>query len=165
MARFSVLMLAALPTALLLSADRADAARPVLAEFLARAPAEPGQPAMSALALEACLRKAGELDGTGVAIDSAISAIERETAEAMFLQHEIADEMPRLGGYNEEALDAFQQRIRRHEELAKKFQAEFPVYRARQEAYDAAVAEFDRDCARGFTASDLAAVKAKLGIK
>ena len=155
--------IAALPAALVLSASQADAARPLLAELLARAPAK--QPIMSPLALEACLRAAQELDVTGTAIDYQIAAIERETAEAMFLENQINAEIPVLGGYDEPGLNAFQKRVIRHAELAKKFKAEFPVYRQKKKAYDAAVAAFDRDCARGFTASDLGAAKAKLGIK
>jgi hypothetical protein len=120
---------------------------------------------MSALALEACLRKARELDKTGTAIDYDIAAIDRETAEAMFLENQINAEFPVLNGYDEAGLAAFQQRVIRHEELAKKFKSEFPVYQQRKKDYDAAVAEFYRDCARGLTASDLGAVKAKLGIK
>jgi hypothetical protein len=120
---------------------------------------------MSALALEACLRKARELDKTGTAIDYDIAAIDRQTAEAMFLENQINAEFPVLNGYDEAGLAAFQQRVIHHEELAKKFKSEFPVYQQRKKDYDAAVAEFDRDCARGFTASDLGAVKAKLGIK
>ena len=165
MARLSVLALVALLAALLFGAGGAHAARPVLAELLARAPVAADQAAMSGLALEACLLNAGELDKTGAAIDDEISAIERETAEAMFLESQINAEMPALGGYDEPSLNAFQKRVIRHEELAKKFKAEFPLYQQKQKAYDAAVAEFDRDCAQGFTASDLAAVKAKLGIK
>ena len=151
--------------ALALSASEANAARPLLAELLARAPVETGKPAMSALALEACLRQARELDATGTAIDYEIAAIDRETAEAMFLQNQINAEMPMLGGYDEPGLNAFQKRVIRHEELAKKFKAEFPLYQEKQKAYDAAVAEFDRDCAQGYTAGDLGAAKAKLGIK
>jgi hypothetical protein len=151
--------------ALLFTAGVAHAARPLLAEMLARAPVASGQPALSALALEACLRKAGELDKTGTAIDYEIATIDRETAEAMFLENQINTEIPTLSGYDEPGLNAFQQRVIRHEELAKKFKAEFPVYQQRKKDYDAAVAEFDRDCAEGFTSSDLGAVKAKLGIK
>jgi hypothetical protein len=156
---------AALPVALLLGAGNARAARPLLAELLARAPVEGGQSAMSALALEACLRQARELDKTGTAIDVEIAAIDREAAEAMFLENQINAEIPTLGGYDEPGLNAFQKRVIRHEELAKKFKAEFPTYQQRKRDYDAAVAEFDRDCAPAFTASDLGAVKAKLGIK
>lgn len=165
MARLSVLVLAALPAALLFGAGGAHAARPLLAELLARAPVDADQPAMSALALEACLLKARELDKTGTAIDDEISAIERETAEAMFLESQINAELPMLGGYDEPRLNAFQKRVIRHEDLAKKFKAEFPLYQQKQKAYDAAVAEFDRDCAQGLHAVDLDAVKAKLGIK
>ncbi len=53
----------------------------------------------------------------------------------------------------------------RHEEIAKKFQADFPLYQQRQKVYDGAIAGFDRDCSNGFSASDLGAAKAKLGIK
>lgn len=165
MTRANLVAIAALPATLLLGASQADAARPLLAEMLGHAPLKVGQPAMSALALEACLRTARELDTAGTAIDYQIAAIERETAEAMFLENQINAEFPVLNGYDEAALSAFQKRVIRHEELAKKFKAEFPEYQQKKKAYDAAVAEFDRDCAQGFTAGDLGAAKAKLGIK
>lgn len=157
--------IAALPALLVFGTSDADAARPLLAELLARAPVKAGQPAMSPLALEACLLKARELDRTGTAIDYEIAELDRETAEAMFLQNQINAEIPMLGGYDEPGLNAFQKRVIRHEELTKQFKAEFPLYQQKQKAYDAAVAEFDRDCAQGFHAGDLGAVKAKLGIK
>jgi len=114
---------------------------------------------------QATRRKARELDATGTAIDYEIAALDRETAEAMFLENRINAEIPALGGYDEPGLNAFQRRVIRHNELAKKFKAEFPLYQQRQKAYDAAVAEFDRDCAQGFHAGNLGGVKAKLGIK
>ena len=154
-----------LTVALFLSASEADAARPLLAELLARAPVAAGQPVMSPLALEACLRQARELDRTGSAIDTEIAAIDRLAAEGMFLQNQIDAELPMLGGYDEPGLNNFQHRMIRHEELAKQFQAEFPLYQQKQKTYDAAVAEFDPDCAQGFAASDLDAAKANLGIK
>jgi len=150
---------------LVLPASEADAARPLLAELLARAPVDAGQPAMTSLALQACLRLARELDRTGSAIDTEIAAIDRLAAEGMFLQNQINAELPMLGGYDEPGLNDFQHRLIRHEQLAKQFQAEFPFYQQKQKAYDAAVAEFDRDCAQGFTAGDLGAANAKLGIK
>ena len=150
---------------LVLTASEADAARPLLAELLARPPAVAGQPAMSPLALEACLRQARELDRTGTAIDTEIAAIDRLAAEGMFLQNQIDAELPMLGGYDEPGLNDFQHRMIRHEELAKQFQAEFPLYQQKQKTYDIAVVEFDRDCAQGFAASDLDAAKANLGIK
>jgi hypothetical protein len=165
MSRSRLLAIAALPALLVFGAGEADAARQLLAELLARAPVKTGTPVMSALSLEACLRKARELDATGTAIDYEIAAIDRETAEAMFLENRINAEIPALGAYDEPGLNAFQKRVIRHDELAKKFKAEFPLYQQRQKAYDAAVAEFDRDCAQGFHADDLGGVKAKLGIK
>ena len=82
MTRATMLAIAALPAALLLGASHAFAARPLLAELLARAPVNTGEPAkMSPLALEACLRTARVLDATGTAIDYEIAAIDRETAE------------------------------------------------------------------------------------
>jgi hypothetical protein len=165
MTRLSAFAVAALPAALLFGAGEAEAARPLLAELLARAPVDASKPAMSALALEACLRQVRELDRTGEAIDNEIAAIDREAAEGIFLQNQIDAELPMLGDYDEAGINDFQRRMIRHEALAKKFQAEFPRYRQKQKAYDAAVADFDRDCAQGFTAGDLSAAKAKLGIK
>jgi len=120
---------------------------------------------MSSLALEACLLEARELDRTGTAIDYEIAAIDRLAAEGMFLQRQLDAEMPALGGYDEKGLNDFQARVIRHEQLAKKFQAEFPLYQQRQKDYDAAIAAFDSNCASGFSAGDLGAAKAKLGIK
>jgi hypothetical protein len=154
-----------LTVALILSASEANAARPLLAELLARAPVDAGQPAMTSLALQACLRLARELDRTGTAIDTEIAAIDRLAAEGMFLQNQIDAELPMLGGYDEPGLNDFQHRLIRHEKLAKQFQAEFPLYQQKQKAYDAAVEEFERDCAQNFRAGDLAAAKSKLGIK
>jgi hypothetical protein len=154
-----------LTVALILSASEANAARPLLAELLARAPVDAGQPAMTSLALQVCLRLARELDRTGTAIDTEIAAIDRLAAEGMFMQNQINAELPMLGGYDEPGLNDFQHRLIRHEQLAKQFQAEFPLYQKKQKTYDAAVAEFDRDCGQGFTAGDLGAAKAKLGIK
>jgi len=150
---------------LVLTASEANAARPLLAELLARAPVDAGQPAMTSLALQACLRLARELDRTGSAIDTEIAAIDRLAAEGMFLQNQIDAELPMLGGYDEPGLNDFQHRLIRHEKLAKQFQAEFPLYQQKQKAYDAAVEEFERDCAQNFRAGDLAAAKSNLGIK
>jgi hypothetical protein len=151
--------------ALAWSVSEANAARVLLAEVLARPPVQAGQPAMSALALEACLRRADELDRTGAAVDGEVAAIDRLAAEGIFLQRQIESEMPMLGGYDEAGLNDFQRRLIRHDEIAKKFKSEFPVYQQKQKAYDAAVADFDRDCAQGFAAGDLAAVKARLETK
>jgi|SoimicMinimDraft_17_1059745.scaffolds.fasta_scaffold59114_2 hypothetical protein len=143
----------------------ATAARTLLADLMARPPAQTGTRPMSALALEACLRRAQELDHEGIAIDYEIAAIDREAAEALMLQKQINAELPVLGNFDEPALNAFQRRVIRHEELTKKFHVEFPHYEQRQKAYDAAVAEFERYCAGHFTRGDLDAVKTKLDLK
>jgi hypothetical protein len=154
---------------LIFGANETRAARTLLADLLARTSAVQGRsakdPTMSALALEACLRQARELDATGIAIDYQIAAIDREVAEGIFLQNQINAEFPMLGGYDEKGLADFQHRMIRHEELAKKFKTEFPLYQQNQKAYDAAVAEYERDCSASFTAGDLGAAKTKLGIE
>jgi hypothetical protein len=165
MTRLNRLVFAALIATLLLCTGNAFAARTLVAELLARAPAADGQPVMSGLALEACLRRAGELDRTGITVDTEVAAIDRLAAEGMFLQNQIDAEMPALNGYDEKALNEFQRRVIRHEELARKFKADFPAYQKDQKDYDAALAEFDRDCSGAFTANDLSFAKAKLGIK
>ncbi len=143
----------------------ATAARTLLADLMARPPAQADTKSMSALALEACLRGAQELDREGIAIDYEIAAIDREAAEALMLQKQINAELPVLGDFDEPALNAFQRRVIRHEELSKKFHAEFPHYEQRQKAYDTAVAEFERYCTGRFTRGDLDAVKVKLDLK
>jgi len=111
------------------------------------------------------VRRAQELDREGTAIDFDIAAIDREAAEALWLQKRINSELPVLGDFDEAELKEFQRRVIRHEELAKKFQSEFPRYQEQQMAYDLAVAEFERYCAGRFTQTDLDAVKAKLKLK
>jgi len=143
----------------------ADAARVLLAELMARAPAEADAPAISMLALEACMRGAQKLDRKGITIDYEIAAIDREVAEAQLLQNRINAELPTLGNYDEPALNEFQRRVIRHEELAKKFQVEFPLYQKKQKAYDAEVGEFDHNCAGRFRRGDLEAIKSKFGLK
>jgi hypothetical protein len=143
----------------------ANAARTLLTDLMARPPAESAEPAMSALALEACMRRAQELDRIGTAIDYEIAAIDREAAEGVLLQNQLNAELPMLGGYDAPALNEFQRRVIRHEELAKKFQAEFPLYQQKQKAYDAAVAEFEHICASRFRPGDLGAIKSKLDLK
>jgi hypothetical protein len=158
-------VLLAMMIALAFSATDANAARTLLTDLMARPPAESSEPAMSALALEACMRRAQELDRAGTAIDYEIAAIDREVAETQLLQNQLNAELPILGSYDEPALNEFQRRVIRHEQLAKKFQAEFPLYQKKQKAYDAAVAEFERNCASRFSRSDLEAVKSMLGLK
>jgi hypothetical protein len=143
----------------------ANAARTLLAELMARGPADAGAPAMSALRLEACIRRARELDSTSIAIDYEIAAIDREVAEGIFLQNQLNAELPALGDYDEKALEDFQRRVVRHAELAKKFKAEFPLYQKKQRAYEASVAEFEQDCSGRFNRGDLEAIKSKLDLK
>jgi len=164
-AQFGRLVSIGLIAAITLGSGEASAARTLLADLLARKPASTGEPAMSRLALEACLRRAQELDRTGIALDYEVVEIDRLAAEGMFLERQLESEMTALGGYDEAALKDYQARVVRHEAIAKKFQNEFPVYKQRQQDYDAAVGEFTRDCAAAFGADDLAAVEAKLGIK
>jgi len=157
-------IIAALIGATCLGAGQAQAARTLLADMLARPPVA-DRPVMSALALEACLARAKELDRTGVAVDMQVVAIDRLAAEGLLLQNQINAELPVLGDFDEKGLNDFQQRVIRREQLARQFKTEFPVYQQAQKDYDAAVAEFERNCAGGFSASDLAAAKTKLGIK
>jgi len=165
MSRTNALAYALLVAGLTLSAGDAFAARISVAELLARAPAAAGQPVMSSLALEACLCRAQGLDRAGIAVDTDVAAIDRLAAEGRFLQNQIDAELPLLGGYDEKGLHNFQRRVIRHEQVAAKFKIDFPAYQKNQKDYDTAVAAFDRDCANGFTAFDLNAAKAKLGIK
>ena len=73
-------VLMATAVALVFCAIDANAARTLLKDLMARAPAAIDGPAMSELALEACVRRAQELDRTGTAIDYEIAAIDREAA-------------------------------------------------------------------------------------
>src|SRR5215475_13132950 len=149
-----------------LAAVDATAAPTVLKDFMARPPAKTDEAVMSALALEACVQRAQELDRAGIAIDLEIAAIDREAAEALLLQKQLNAELPMIGAYNETALNEFQRRVVRHEQLTKKFQIEFPRYQDKQKAYDAEVDEFEHVvCAGRFRGNDLDAVRAKFDLK
>ncbi len=148
-----------------LAPNSANAARALLAGLMARAPAGVNDPAMSPLALEACLRRAQDLDRIGTAIDYEIAAIDREAAEALLLQKQINVELATLGDYGEPALNEFQRKVIRHEELAKKFQSEFPLYQKKQKDYDDAVVELENNCAGRFRRGDLETVKKLLGME
>jgi hypothetical protein len=143
----------------------ANAARTLLADLIARPAASLAEPTMSALALEACVRRARELDTTGRALDYEIAAIDREAAEASMLENQLNAELPMLGSYDEPALNKFQGRVIRHEELAKKFQTEFPLYQNKQKAYEASVDEFEHICASRFRRGDLEAIRTKFDLK
>jgi hypothetical protein len=159
-------ILMALVFVLAVCATDAHAARTLLKDLLARLPANPDEPVMSTRTLEACMRWAQELDRAGTAIDYEIAAIDREAAEALLLQKQLNTELPMVGAYDEPALNEFQRRVIRHEELAKKFQREFPRYQNRQKAYDAEVDEFEHViCASRFRRNDLDAVRTKLDLK
>lgn len=82
----------------------------------------------------------------------------------MLLQRQLNTDLPFVGAYDEPALREFRRRVVRHEELAKKFQAEFPLYQQKQRAYDEAVEEFEHICARPFERDDLEAIKRKLDL-
>ena len=167
MARCTLMALAfVLLFVLAAGATDAHAARTLLKDLVARPPANLDEPVMSTLTLEACVRWAQELDRAGMAIDFEIAAIDREAAEALLLQKQINTELPMVGAYDEPALSEFQRRVIRHEELAKKFQMEFPRYQNRQKAYDAEVDEFEHViCASRFRRNDLDAVRTKLDLK
>ena len=159
-------VLMATAVVLVFCAIDANAARTLLKDFMARPPAGADDPVMSELALEACVRRAQELDRTGTAIDYEIAAIDREAAEALLLQKQLNAELPTVQEYDEPALNEFQRRVIRHEELSRKFQMEFPLYQNKQKAYDAEVDEFEHViCASRFRRDDLNAARTKLDLK
>jgi hypothetical protein len=159
-------ILMALAFGMALGATDVHAARTLLKDFMARPPANLDEPVMSTRTLEACARWAQELDRAGTAIDYEIAAIDREAAEALLLQKQLNTELPMIGAYDEPALNEFQRRVVRHEELARKFQMEFPRYQTKQKAYDAEVDEFEHViCASRFRRNDLDAVRIKLDLK
>ena len=68
----------------------------------------------------------------------------------MFLQFVINSQFATLNGAEKAAVAEFEQRTRRHEELAQKFKADYPVYQQHKSDYDDKVAAFERDCAGDF---------------
>ena len=94
------------------------------------------------------------LDTSGQALDVEISAIEQTTAESMFLQFVINSQFATLNGADKAAVAEFEQRTRRHEELAQKFKSDYPAYQQHKSDYDGKVAAFERDCAGDFDGRD-----------
>ena len=140
----------------------ATAARTLLADLMARPLAQPGTKPMSALALEACLRRALELDRDGTAIDYEIAAIDREAAEALLLQKQINAELPVLGDFDEPALNAFQRARDPSRRADEKIPRRVPALRAaNKRAYDAAVPNLNAIARGRFTADDLDAVQSR----
>ncbi|MEP7030823.1 MAG: hypothetical protein ABI830_07815 [Pseudolabrys sp.] len=146
-------------------AGSAEAARALVNDLLIRPPAAAGKLAMDRAALEACLVRARDLDIVGVEVDGEVDDADHLAAEGLILQNRINAELPMVGGFDENRLKAFEARLRRRKELATKFEADFPVYQKHQQAYNDGVAAFERDCSNGFSANDLEAARARLGIK
>ncbi|MGB7258700.1 MAG: hypothetical protein ACRECC_01460 [Pseudolabrys sp.] len=156
----------ALAAALTFGAGDAEAARGLLPQLLARAPATGGgKAALAADKLEACLRRARDLDKTGVALDEQMSDVQRTTAEAMFLQYQNNMQLPSLDSADDQAKTDLGLRMARHDELSQQLKSQYAAYQKRQSEYEIAVAAFERDCAGNFTRADLDAAKSKLQIK
>ena len=87
-----------------------SAARPLLAELLARAPVAAGKPAMSGSRWKLACASARELDLHRHRARLRDRGHRPEPAEGMFLQNQINAELPMLGGYDEPGLNDFQHR-------------------------------------------------------
>jgi hypothetical protein len=149
---------------LMLAAGEAMAERALLAGLLARSPAGPNDPAMSALALEACLKLATSLDRTGAKVAGQAAKIERLNAEHIALQNQINAELDQLGHYNAQQMAAFQRRVAHNDDVERKLRGDRPAHQKDRQAYDDAVAGFGRNCGGHFRAGDLAAARAKFGL-
>lgn len=156
---------AAITTLLVLAVGPAMAEGTLLAGFLERSPVAPNQPAMSALALEACLKLAASLDSIGAKVASGGARIAKLTAERFALQDQINAELDQLSHYDAREMAAFQRRVTRNDDVERELRSGRPAHENEAKAYAGAVAGFERNCAGSFRAGDLTAAKAKLGLK
>jgi len=153
----------ALLAAFSLTGGEAQALHTSLAQFLARAPVE-ANASLSAEQVEACMKRARELDRLGNELDMQMEAIQTASGQAMFLQYLNRTQLPRLDDADQDTRSEFAQRTIQHEALRRKLDADVPAYEKRVANYEAGVKALDRDCAGTFTARDRDAAKAKLGI-
>ncbi len=149
---------------LTLTAGLAVADSAFLARLLKRSPAALSEPAMSALALEACLKLAATLDRDGAKVASDGARIEKLTAERAALQNQINAELDQLSHYDSQQMAAFQRRVTRNDDVERELHSGGPAHEKESKAYDEAVAGFERSCSGSFRAGDLTAAKAELGL-
>jgi hypothetical protein len=159
-APFAVLLFAAIAFA----AGEAQALHTSLAQFLARTAVE-ANPSLNAAQVEACMKKAADLDRFGNELDMQMEAIQTASGQAMFLQYLNRAQLPRLDDANDGTRAEFAQRVGQHDALRRKLDADIPVYEKRLANYEAGVKALERDCAGTFTARDRDAAKAKLGVQ
>jgi hypothetical protein len=155
---------AAIATLLMLAAGQAMAERGLLDTLMARPPAAISEPAMSTLALEACLKLAASLDRTGVKIAGQGARLERLNAEHAALESQINAELDQLSHYDAQQMAAFQRRVARNDDVERELRSDRAAHQKERKAHDEAIVSFERNCGGRFRADDLVAVKAKLGL-
>jgi hypothetical protein len=155
---------AAIATLLMLAAGQAMAERGLLDTLMARPPAAISEPAMSTLALEACLKLAASLDRAGRTIADAGAAIERLAAQRLALRNQINAELDQLSHYDAQQMAAFQRRVAHSDDVERELRSDRAAHQKEREAHDEAIVSFERNCGGRFHADDLVAVKAKLGL-
>lgn len=153
---------AAIATLLTLATSQAMAERALLDTLMARTPAAASEPAMSALALEACLKLASSLDRTGLKVAGQGALIERLSAEHAALQNQINSELDQLSHYDPQQMAAFQRRVAHNDDVERKLRSDGPAHQKDRKVYGEAVIGYERNCGARFHADDLSAAKAKL---
>jgi hypothetical protein len=156
-------LLTALLAAFALTGGAAHALHTSLAQFVARAPVETNA-SLNAGQVEACMKRARDLDHLGNELDMQMEAIQTASGQAMFLQYLNRTQLPRLDDADDDTRAEFAQRMVQHDTLRRKLDTDVPAYEKRLATYEAGVKTLDRDCAGTFTARDRDAAKAKLGI-
>ena len=147
-----------------LFSGEAQALHTSLAQFLARASVETNA-SLNAEQVEACMRRARDLDRLGNELDMQMEAIQTASGQAMFLQYLNRAQLPRLDDADEDTRGEFAQRTVQHDALRRKLDADIPAYEKRSANYEAGVKTFDHECAGTFTVRDRDAAKAKLGVQ
>lgn len=155
---------AAIAALLTLTVGPATAERAFLAGLMARPPASASEPAMSALALEACLKLAASLDRSGAKIASDGARIRKLAAERADLQNQINAELDQLSHYDSQQMAAFQRRVTHNDDVEGELNSGGPAHEKETKAYIEAAAGFERSCGGRFRAGDLNAAKAKLNL-
>ncbi len=155
------------PLFVLALASAADAAwvnRHLLRELLARPPVAAGsQPTLGAAQLQACLRRARDLDRLAVSLDQLMIVIEDTTSRVAYSRNlENRPQLPRPDITENQMRAQNEHSIAERAELQKLLDRDTEAYRAQLTSFSDGVNAYERDCTGSYRKDELEAAKAQL---
>jgi len=141
--------------------------RNLLRELLARPPAAPdSQPALDAERLEACLRKARDLDRLANSLDQWMIVIQDTISRVAYARGlENQPQLPRPDRTEKQMRAEFEHTMAEVAEMQKTLDRDTKAYRVQLAVFNDGLKAYERDCAGSFRKDDLDAAKARLKIK